>query len=453
MSSLPSPIISFLSDLAQLFSKPVEQKFFKLLEAHILSKEVRTVTQLLKRLEMRDATNFSIFHDFFNKNKWSALEAAKILFNKIITLLPENHEIQIAVDTTVERRKGPKIKSLNIQRDAVRSTKSRKVLVPGLLWLVFTVQIKLLGTNKIWALPFLCILMPPEKPLSSSKNKKDNEKKFKKHKTLNDWTSQAVKLIRKWVGKDRKISITADSAFATYILANTCIDHKINLTSRMRLDARTFQFPVVKKNGHINLVGPRIPTFNKMLLDPSIKWQKKIVDWYKGKKKTIEFTTGTALWYGYGIRPVPISWVLIKGSNDCEATVLFSLDRETAMEKTLQLYISRWPIEVTFEELRRHLGMETQRQWSDKAIDRETPCIMGSFSIIVLIALELQKEDVNEIPIQKSAWYAKDQVTFSDMLAYVRRAILKEKYFPQFGKNNDLWSNEFQEIINQMAAA
>lgn len=453
MSNLPSSIISLLSDFAQIFSKPVEQKFFKLLEAHILSKEVRTVTELLKCLEMRDAKNFSIFHDFFNKNKWSPLEAAKILFNKIISTIPENQEIQIAIDTTVERRKGPKIKSLNIQRDAVRSTKSRKVLVPGLLWLVFTVQVKLLGTNKIWALPFLCILMPPEKPLSSSKNKKDNEKKLRKHKTLNDWASQAAKLIRKWVGKDRQISITADSAFATYILANTCIDHKINLISRMRLDARTFQFPVVKKNGRINLTGPRMPTFNKILLDPSIKWQKKIVDWYKGKKKTIEFITGIALWYGYGIRPVPISWVLIKGSNDCEATVLFSLDRETAMEKTLQLYISRWPIEVTFEELRRHLGMETQRQWSDKAIDRETPCIMGSFSIIVLIALELQKEDIDEIPIQKSAWYAKNQVTFSDMLAYVRKAILKEKYFPQFGKNNDLWSNEFQEIINQMAAA
>lgn len=453
MPNLPSAIMSLLSDFSQIFSKSVEQKFFKLLEAHILSKNVRTVTELLKCLDMRNAKNFSVYHDFFNKNKWSALEAAKILFKKINSLLPENEEIQIAIDTTIERRKGPKIKSLNIQRDAVRSSKSRKILVPGLLWLVCTVQIKLLGTNKIWALPFLCILIPPERPLSSSKNKKDNEKKLKKHKTLNDWASQVVKLIRKWVGKDKKISITADSAFATYILANTCIDCKINLTSRMRLDARTFQFPVANQAGRINLVGSRIPTFNEMLSDSSIKWHKSKVDWYKGQKKTIEFITGTSLWYGYGIRPVPIKWILIKGSEGCEPTVLFSLDLEATMEKILLIYINRWPIEVTFEELRRHLGMETQRQWSDKAIDRQTPCIIASFSILVLIALELQKEDVDKIPIQTSAWYPKNQITFSDLLTYIRKIVLKEKYFSKFAITDDLWSNEFGKIIDQMAAA
>jgi hypothetical protein len=453
MPNLPCSIVSFLSNFSPLFSKPVHQKFSSLLQAHILSKGVRTVTELLKHLGLRDAKNFSIYHDFFNKNKWSSLEGSKILFQKIISMFSKNEEIQIAIDTTVERRKGPKIKSLNIQRDATRSTKSRKVLVPGLLWLVCTVQIKLPGTQKIWALPFLSVLIPPERALSSSKNRKDNQKKLKKHKTLNDWTSQIAKLIRKWVGKDRKISITADSAFATYVLANTCIDNKINLTSRMRLDARIFQFPVANKKGRINLVGSRIPTFNEMLLDPYLKWQKMKTDWYKGKEKTIEFISGTSLWYGYGIRPVPIKWVLIKGSEGSEPTVLFTLDLESSVEKVIRDYINRWPIEVTFEELRRHLGMETQRQWSDSAIDRETPCIIASFSIIVLIALELQKEDTEKITIQTSSWYLKKHITFSDMLAYVRRHILKEKYFSQFGKYEDLWSNEFGEMLNQMAAA
>lgn len=453
MSNLPSPIISFLSNFAPLFSKPVHQKFSQLFEAHVLSKGLRTVTELLKYLGLRDAKNFSIYHDFFNKNKWSPLEGAKILFLMLISFFSENETIKIAVDTTVERRKGPQIKSLNIQRDAVRSTKSRKVLVPGLLWLVCTIQIKFPGSNKTWALPFLSVLMPPERPLSSSKNKKDIERKPRKHKTLNDWTSQIVKLIRRWAGNDRKISITADNAFATYILANTSIDNNINLTSRMRLDARIFQFPTPNKKGCINLVGSRMPTFNEMLVDPCLKWQKTKTDWYNGKKKTIEFITGTSLWYGYGIRPVPIKWVLIKGKEGSEPLVLFTLDLEYSPEEIMLEYINRWPIEVTFEEIRRHLGMETQRQWSDQAIDRETPCIIASFSIVILIALKLQKENSDTIPIQTSSWYPKKQITFSDLLAYVRRHILKEKYFPQFGKNEDLWSKEFAGIINHMAAA
>lgn len=454
MSHLPPSIISFLSDFAPLFSKTTHKKFLLLLEAHTLSKGTRTVTELLKILGLRESKNFSIFHDFFNKNKWNPLLGAKILFQKLISLLLDNNaEIKIAIDTTVERRNGPKIKSLNIQRDAVRSTKSRKVLVPGLLWLVCTIQIKLPGNSKTWALPFLSILIPPEKPLSSSKNEKDLIKKNKKHKTLNDWVCQIVKLLRRWTGKDKKISITADSAFATYILANKCIDNNINLTSRMRLDARTFHFPVVKKNGRTNLTGPRMPTFSEILVDPNINWQKAKVHWYDNKKKTIEYISGTSLWYGYGIRPVPIKWVLIKGSEGSEPIVIFTLNLTLSPEEIISEYINRWPIEVTFEELRRHLGMETQRQWSDKAIERETPCIIASFSIIILIALQLQQDTGNKIAIQTSAWYPKKQITFSDMLAYVRKHILKEKHSSQFGQNQELWFCELEEIINQMAAA
>jgi hypothetical protein len=454
MPDLPHSIITVLSIFSPLFSKPTFKKFLTLFHAHILCKGFRTVTGLLKRLGLRDDKNFSNYHDFFNKNKWSALDGAKILFLKLISLLPNNETIYISMDSTVERRKGPEIKGLNIQRDAVRSTKSRKVLVPGLNWLVCTLHIKLLWGDKIWALPFLTILMPPEQPLSSSKNKKDLKKKLRRHKTLNDWASQVVKIIRKWAGEGMRITIVGDSAFATYLLANTCIDCKINLTSRMRLDARTFEFPTVNKNGRKNLVGKRMPTFNEMLNDPSLVWSKKEISWYSGKMKKIEFLTGTSLWYGYGIRPVPIKWVLIrdlKGASDPVA--LFTLDLEADAMDVISEYISRWPIEVTFEEARRHLGMETQRQWSDLAIDRETPCILASFSIITLIALELQEANRDEMPIQTSSWYPKKHVTFSDILAYVRRHILKEKYSSEFDQNTEEWKNELSEIINQLSAA
>lgn len=454
MPNLPSPILAVLAIFSPLFSKPTFIKFLTLFHAHILCKGFRTVTGLLKRLGLRDDKNFSNYHDFFNKNKWSALDGAKILFLKLISLLPNDATTYVSIDSTVERRKGPKIKGLNIQRDAVRSTKSRKVLVPGLNWLVCTLHIKLPWGDKIWALPFLTILMPPEKPLSSSKNKKDNKVKLKRHKTLNDWASQVVKIIRKWVGESMKITIVGDNAFATYLLANTCIDCKVNLTSRMRLDARTFEFPTANKNVHTNLVGKRQPTFKEMLIDPTLIWSVSEIFWYSGKVKKIEILTGISLWYGYGIRPVPIKWVLIrdpKGASDPVA--LFTLDLESLAKDVVSEYISRWPIEVTFEDARRHLGMETQRQWSDMAIDRETPCILASFSIITLIALELQKANQDEIPIQTSSWYPKKHVTFSDVLAYVRRHILEKKYLSHFDQNTEMGMKELTEIINQMVAA
>ncbi len=41
--------------------------------------------------------------------------------------------------------------------------------------------------------------------------------------------------------------------------------------------------------------------------------------------------------------------------------------------RILQCYLLRWQVEVTFEELRAHLGMETQHQWSEQTIARTTP--------------------------------------------------------------------------------
>lgn len=452
MFDLPAPMLSVLSIFLPLFySQPSYINLLEIFQGHILCKGKRTISEILKTLGLRNVKNYSRYHDFFRKAKWSPLKGSQILFLYIVSLIPG--EIIISVDSTVERRKGTKIKSLGIQRDAVRSTKSRKVLVPGLNWLVFAIHFKFPWFNQQVALPFLSILMPPEKPLSTSKNENDL-KKLKKHKTLNEWTCQVAMLLRRWVKHPKKITIIADSAFATYILANTCIDLGITLVSRMRLDARTFDFPEKPKKGRKKLVGKRLPTFQMMLKHSSLVWDTLEILWYGGKTKKIDILTGTCLWYGYGIRPVPIRWVLTRDCNTKgEATVLFSTDLNSLPITIIESFVNRWQIEVTFEETRRHLGMETQRQWSDKAIDRTTPCILASYSIINLMALEMTKSKGENIPIQTSSWYKKTHTTFSDVLAYMRAHILRKKYILWFDKNNEIQNPDIKEIIELLTAA
>lgn len=272
---------------------------------------------------------------------------------------------------------------------------------------------------------------------------------------MTKWACQVAILLRRWAGPNKKITIVADSAFATYLLANTCIDNRVALVSRMRTDARTFEFPKKKEGrGRKGLVGKRLPTFKTMLEDPAIEWNTKDFGWYGGERKKMEFLTGTCLWYSYGIRPVPITWILTREpGNNKTGAVIFSTAVDQAVEDIIESFVCRWQLEVTFEEARRHLGMETQRQWSDSAINRITPCILASFSIINLIALESLVAKGQNIPIQTSSWYKKAHVTFSDVLAYVRGEILNEKYFLQFEKNTDLWELELKEMIAQMVAA
>jgi hypothetical protein len=82
-------------------------------------------------------------------------------------------------------------------------------------------------------------------------------------------------------------------------------------------------------------------------------------------------------------------------------------------------YVRRWQVEVTCAETRRHLGVKTQRQWSDRAIARTTPILLGLFSLVTLLATRLVRDGA--LPVRTAAWYAKRAPTFSDALAAVRR--------------------------------
>jgi hypothetical protein len=99
----------------------------------------------------------------------------------------------------------------------------------------------------------------------------------------------------------------------------------------------------------------------------------------------------------------------------------------TTPEQILIGFRQRWQLEVTFEEVRAHLGVESQRQWSDKAIARTTPALFGLFSIVVLFAHELLPQE--QWHLRQSAWYVKTRPTFIDALALVRSYLWAPRLF------------------------
>jgi hypothetical protein len=454
MLDLPAEILNVLALFSPLFSRPVYKNIILMTIGHLLTKGRRTIADVLRSLGLKTVKNFSRFHWIFSDAKWSAFKASRILFFQIIsTFLPEG-EIIIPIDTTIERRKGVKIKGLGRQRDPLRSTKSRKVLTIGLQWLVASISIQFPGSKTGWSLPFFTQLIPPKNPLSTSRNKTDLTKS-KKHKKLTDWTVQLVKTIGRWIG-NRNFVIVADVAFATYKIGHACVNAGGNLISRLRLDARVFNFPDKKKKrkGRPLLVGKRCPLFTEYLESSTIVWQEIETSWYGGGRKKLLIYTGSGLWYAFGIPPLPIRWVLIKDpANKSTPVVLFSTNVNHTPERIVEVFVARWSLEVTFEESKRHLGIETQRQWSDKAIDRTTPCIYASFSIAVLMADKLAKKNTEKVPIQRTSWYQKKHVTFSDALSYVRMQILRRKYFSKFGLKGELGKIDLEELISRAAAA
>jgi len=146
--------------------------------------------------------------------------------------------------------------------------------------------------------------------------------------------------------------------------------------------------------------------------------------WYNAQQRELLVASGTALWYHAGIPPVPIRWVLVRDpSGEHEPSAFLSTDLDATPAMILGWIVSRWRVETTFQEVRAHLGVETQRQWSDLAILRTTPALLGLFSLITIWADSLVRDAASALRPNTAAWYRKQEPTFSDAIAAVRRVL------------------------------
>ncbi len=415
-------IINVIECFAPVFSARVWRHAKILLIGAILCRKERTVAAILRVMGLGNDPHFVNYHRVLSKARWSGLYAAKILLGLLVALGPVNLPIIIGVDDTIERRKGKEIKDKGCYRDPVRSTEKHVIRCFGLKWLSMMLIVPVPWSERHWALPFLTALTP---------SKKANEEENRRHKTTIDWTIQMIKQVSRWLA-DRSIILIGDGSFACIRLAHTCIRFgKVTLISRLRLDARLFDFPgpeVPGKTGPKPQKGERLPKLKDLVDDPDQDWQKAHVKWYGGATKRIRFLTGACLWHTPGQKPALIRWVLVVDpGGKCKPEAFFSTDTQLTPIQIVEYFVLRWGVEVTFQESRRHLGVETQRQWTDKAVARSTPTLMSLFSIVCLMALRLISKGKELIP-QTTAWYQKQDATFSDVLTFVRRYIWADKY-------------------------
>ena len=194
----------------------------------------------------------------------------------------------------------------------------------------------------------------------------------------------------------------------------------------MRLDARLFNAAPPRKKGakgRPRLVGTRLPSLQQVLANPRTVWRRlKFLHWYRETNRKVEVTSGTAVWYHGGLPPWPIRWVLVRDpQGKFETRAILCTDPSQSLRQIVEWFLMRWQVEVTFQQVRAHLGVETQRQWSDLAIARTTPVLSGLFSIVTLLANRLARG--GPLPVRQAAWYRKARPTFSDAIALVRQHI------------------------------
>jgi DDE superfamily endonuclease len=447
MSSLPLEMIVLLAPFAQLFSERVWPHAQVLVVGAILAPGKRTVTSALRVLGLALEVHFTNYHRVVNRAQWSALQAGKLLLGVIVlVLVPPGAAIVLGADDTVERRRGRQIKAKGCYRDAVRSSKKHVVRCFGLKWVSMMVLVPVPWAKRVWALPFLAALCwPPKSPHK------------RRHKTSVDWVRQMMKQARRWL-PERLVVLVVDGGFAAVALAVACGDSQVTLVARLRLDAALYHPPMLPppgKRGRKPTKGKRQRSLKVWAARSDTPWEELEMEWYGGQRKRLGVFSRTALWYTPGRAPVAIRFVLVRDpEGKLQDAAFLCTDLQAAPAQILHWVVMRWSVEVTFEEARAHLGVETQRQWSDKAIARTTPVLLGLFSLVTVLALHLCPE--GRIPVEVTAWYHKPEATFADCLALVRQHLWRARYLVNSAPQADFVQfprEAFELLLNDLPLA
>ncbi len=428
---LSTPILTVMRHFESAFSQPTWNHVQVLVVGTILARGRRTVTAALRHMGLRDERNFSTYHQVLNRARWSALEVSRRLLHLLVhTFIAAGGGLSFVIDETLERRWGRRIKIRGHYRDPLQSSKKRSVSTSGVRWVVLTLIITPPWSKRSWALPVMSVPAPTP---SVSK------RLGRRHKTVPERARQMILVVRHWLPAV-EMTVVGDQTYAVVELGNSCVKYEVRLVAPLRLDAALYEPApprVAGTNGRPRVKGNRLPKLSHMLTDERTLWQRVSVRWYDSTQRELDVASDTAVWYRIGKPPLAIRWVMVRDpEGELDPRAYFSTRPSDTPREIVMEMIKRWSVETTFEESRAHLGIETQRQWSDRAIERTTPCLFGLYSLVVVLGHALHPD--GKIPVRTSAWYPKREATFADVLAAVRRHLWGGFSYSTSGRDPDL---------------
>jgi hypothetical protein len=424
MRTVSKEFTTLMTTFAPLFTKRVWRHVQILVVGAILAPGKRTITAALRVMGLAHAKAFQQYHRVLNRAVWSSLEGSRLLLRLLVHTLASTGPLIMGLDDTLERRRGAKIRAKGIYRDPVRSSHSHLVKASGLRWLSLMLLVPIPWVRRIWALPFLTGLAPSERY---------HQERGQRHKKLTDWARQMLLVVRRWM-PERPLVLVTDSSFAVITLRWRMrqLRNPIAWITRLRLDAALYEPAPPRKprqNGRPRAKGQRLPTLARVLANPAMPWTTATVrGWYGARERVVQLVSATAVWYHAGMPALPVRWVLVRDpQEEFDPQALRCTDLTVDPIQILEWFVLRWHLEVTWQEARAHLGMETPRQWSALAIARTTPALLGLFSIITLWAGQVAQEPT--LPIRQAVWYRKAQPTFADAIAVVRQHLWTPTHF------------------------
>lgn len=417
MVRLPKAAEPLVCAFSVAFTRPTFQRVLVLFLGAILSVRHRTVTGMLRAVGPLAHGHWSDFHRVLCCRVWSCWPLGKVLAALVLELIPEDQPAVCPVDDTNPQHKGKRVYGKGRHHDACRSTHSHAVWVWGHKWVTLAINVKFPFASRPWALPVLCALYRPEEL---------NRSEGRRHKTPIDLAMQLMAALIHWF-PERRFILVGDGGYASHELARFCHRHRrhVTLVSRFHPEANLYGLPPAAKprTGRPRTKGRKLPAPSDVV--KRSKAMRFTVNWYGGKTRRVELIGGEGHWYKSGGGLVPLRWVFV---HDIQGThrdeYFYCTDPALTANQIVSLFTGRWSIEVTFQEVRAHLGFNTPRNWSAKSVLRTAPCLLGMFSVVSLIFADYSKGRTVKPPCMP--WYNKIELTFSDAIVCVRRMCWSE---------------------------
>jgi hypothetical protein len=415
MLRLPPRFATVILFFAPLFRHRSWRHAEVLLLGAILAPGQRTVTSILRIGGLSRERRFVNYHRVLNRAAWAARAASRRLLALRLTAVLPSGPVLLGIDDTIERRRGKRIAARGIYRDPVRSSDAHFVKASGLRWLSLMLLAPVPWAGRVWALPFLTVLAPSERYA---------RQRGRRHKTLTDWARQMVLQARRWL-PGRALVLIADSGFAALDLLTVLTRHGVTCITRLRLDAALHAPAASGRAASEERTPPPHPGRGVGKPAHALAAPDRPGLVWRGRPGGRNLFRDRRVVHP-GLPPLPIRRVLLRDPRRrFDPQALLCTDPARDPLRILTWFVRRWQVEVTFREVREHLGVETQRQWSDKAIARTTPCLLALFSVIVLLAARLPPRA--RLTATAAAWYHKRRPSFADTLAAVRRHIWREQ--------------------------
>jgi hypothetical protein len=410
------PLVDAISDA---FTQPTLRRFVALMCGLIVTLGRRTVSHTLLAIKPLLNGHWSDYHRLYSAARFSMWELAAALVRQAVKLLPAEGVIELVADDTVDGKEGDQVWAKSAHRDAARSRHAKTAMKFGHKWLAICMLLQLPGWDRPWALPLLCGMCISPKVARQI---------GARQKTPSQLTRQLLIVLMRWL-PGRKFILSGDYQVITHETVAFAQRHadRVTVIGRLRGDANLYAPPANSKRktrtGALAKKGRKLPAPSQR--KDQLRAVTRQVAWYGGQRRNVRYVSETSLWYDkHGSAVTPIRWVCVLGDAkaDLHDAFFFCSDVTPQASWIIERYARRWNIEVTFEEARALLGLETTRHWCRQSVLRVTPILLGLFTAVALIWEQLPKTR-RQVCWTATPCYSKQSITFADALAAVRREL------------------------------